>query len=156
MHRLRWKSKELLALIMPVSAPVSVSAKANMCWLRLIHAHSQTLCLGSISCWRLSLKDIVCLRTSLTHVIQLSRSIFQAWEIIAYVENKLVVLCYKESRFISVKTSLDFWKLYCLQSTCLSPNMTLGDCLIFLPRTENSLRGKSIPSQVAIIFSGGY
>lgn len=132
MHRLRWKSEELLALITPVSAPVSVSVKANMCWLHLIHAHSQTLCLGSISCWRLSLKRY-CLCTSLTHVIQLSKSIFQAWERMAYVEKKLVVLCYKESRFISVKTFLDFWKLYCLQSMCVSQTWLWETALFFFP-----------------------
>lgn len=132
MHRLRWKSEELLALITPVSAPVSVSVKANMCWLHLIHAHSQTLCLGSISCWRLSLKRY-CLCTSLTHVIQLSKSIFQAWERMAYVEKKLVVLCYKESRFISVKTFLDFWKLYCLQPMCVSQTWLWETALFFFP-----------------------
>lgn len=132
---------------MPISAPVSVSIKANLCWLHLIRVHSQTPCLGSISRWRLSLKDCVCLLTSLTCVIQLSKSVFQAWEIIVHVEKKLVVLCYKESRFISVKTSLDFWKLYCLESMCMSPNMALGDCLIFHSRTENSLRENILHKQ---------
>lgn len=94
----------------------------------LIHRH----CLGSVSCWRLSLKRY-CLRTSLTHVIQLSQSIFQAWERMVYVEKKLVVLCYKESRFISVKTSLDFWKLYCLQSMYVSQTWLWETALFFFP-----------------------
>lgn len=37
-----------LALIITVSAPVSVSAKASTCWLSLIHAHSKKPCIGLI------------------------------------------------------------------------------------------------------------
>lgn len=56
-----------LALIITVSAPVSVSAKANTCWLSLIHAHSKKPCIGLILLRVLSLKYIVCLNTSLVN-----------------------------------------------------------------------------------------
>lgn len=48
MHGLEWgetNQVRALALIITVSAPVSVSAKANTCWLQLIHARSNKLCI---------------------------------------------------------------------------------------------------------------
>lgn len=55
MHGLEWKNQvRALALIITVSAPVSVSAKANTCWLHLIHARSKKPCIGLILLWRLS------------------------------------------------------------------------------------------------------
>lgn len=119
MHGLGWKKKQVraLALIISISAPVSVSAKANTCWLRLIHACSKKPCISLILLWRLSLKYIVCLSTSLVHFIELSKSIYKPWNIIVYIE-KNSWLCY-----VSKKIDSFLWKLLGTLKTDLIPSL---------------------------------
>lgn len=119
-----------LALIITVSAPVSVSAKANTCWLRLIHACSKKLCIGLILLWRLLLKYIVCLSTSLVHFIYLCKSIYGAWNIIVYIEEIVDCVMFKRKYLFLWKLHGTFEHCPVSKSMYLSPNLDFGVWLI--------------------------